>query len=377
MFKKLLRFFSHSIALSSEPDTLVYFYPVRHKKLKVNATIDVPDNFQAVVLNGGKITDIISTGHHKINASVMPGIFQKLKLGRPTKKGNYKKRFKAEIIYVKINQFMPVTFSSDNPFYLRSDKFGRVKGYAEGTAQIGVENSEALVEFLLRYSPSFKNSVLNQTVQNLIGNAVNKLLEKSPLHFSEILLTPEKLDAQLNPAVSNMVGEYGLAAKQVKLISLQLTKKMQKRVNEFLANRAGFQALSDDWSVTIEPTASAAEPQPVVKEPVAFEIAKAQPIPAPVENAVSGDFQKNTTQTDHGESGVSTTPVLNSPLINRRLKNTTLVNSSPAPNNNLVLPNLDTTGVLQNNANYKQCKYCNATIEMHHKFCPKCGFKQM
>jgi hypothetical protein len=270
-------------------------------------------------------------------------------LGKPSKHGNYKKRFKASVFYVNLNEVESLNYSSNSPFYLNSEKFGRVKGFCEGKCSIKVENSEELINFLLRYVAKMKPSVIKTQISGLIGNAVNKVLEKSKLNFADVLLRPQLLE-QLNDEVSKLVSEYGIYVKTLSLYALKLSGKMQKKVNEFLSNRANFnynEGIEIKSDLTITPQVEESEPQPVmqIKEEKTESVAVEQP-------------QK---------------PVPNS-LLNRRMASGGVIETGQ--NGKITLPNFNANDILNNSNNLKQCKFCNATIEMHHKYCPKCGFKQ-
>ncbi len=363
MFGRLFRWLSNNIVPSGEIDRyFVYAYPLKHNKLKVNVSLDVPQGFQVVVVHNGKITDVVSSGKHRVNGSTMPAIFQKLNLGKANKYGNYKKKFKANVYYVNLKTFTSFSYTSNNAFYLRSEKFGRIRGYSEGICNVRIDSAEEVIKFLLRYANNVKPHHVQREIGNLIGNAVNKCLEKSKLHFSDILLRPEKLDEHLNHAVGNMVNEYGIVAEEVKLHSLQLTKKIQKKVNEFLSNRANFPFANQEVGVSEKDLN--VEPQLLAVE---FEVAK--PHSQETANAAK-PMQQNVPQ--------PTPDVNQTAMFRRRLNNTNLIDPTTiSGNGGVALPNLNPDEVLNSNQNFKQCKFCNATIEMHHKYCPKCGFRQM
>lgn len=369
MFGKLFRMFSKNILPDEEllSKNIVTPYPLRRKKMKVNAKLEVPQGFQAVIVRGGKIMDVISVGRHRVNGSTMPSVFQKLKIGKASKKGNYRTKFKAEVYFVNLRTFVKFPYTSDNAFHTRSESFGRVKGYAEGYCELHVEDAEELMKFLMRYLNKLTPKNVREEVGHLVGNAVNKVLEKSKLSFSQVLLNPEGLKTYLNPTVSNMVSEYGLLAEQVELASLQLTKRVQKRVTEFLSNRGQF----EQSDFVFEPNEKYNE----TEQSQVFQSVEHEPEMKQQEQEVEEAEQVQQGYTQPQQSNKQPQPQ-NNPLLNRRLSNANLI--EPGTNTGgVVIPSLNTGELLTDNANdLKQCKYCGATIEMHHKYCPKCGFKQ-
>lgn len=353
MLKRLFKLFSKNIIPNDNINNyIVYFYPLKKNKVKVNATLEVPQGFQVVVVYNGKITDILSMGRHKVNGSTMPDIFNKLKLGVPTKRGNYKKYFKAQIFYVNLKPFTNFAFSSDIPFYIRSESFGRIKGFSEGTTTLTVENSEELMKFVLRYCSNFKASKIQDKISKLVGNVVNRVLEKTKLSFSQVLLNPSILDKHFNPAVSNYLQEYGLSAHNVKLVSFKLNNKIQKKVNEFLSNSVNFNQEENYENII----------------PDLVEIINEKATQTQAESQT-----ENQTQSDNSEPSFYNQTSTVNPILNRRLTSDVEVKT----NSNLSVPNLKPEEILTDNSNnLKVCKFCSSTIQIEHKFCPICGFKQ-
>lgn len=347
-------------------NVLVYMHPIRKRVVKVNATIDIQPNFAVVVVLNDKVTDVLSSGRHKVNGSTMPVTFQRLKLGKPTKRGNYKKWFKADIYFVNLKTFQGFKYLSDDPFYTKSDKFGRIKGYSEGLCNLTVKDAEELINYLLKRTTKIKPQYAEKEAGILVGNAVNKLIEKSKLHFSDILLKPEKLNKYLNPMVNEHLKEQGISVESVELHSLQLTKKVQKRVNEFLSNKAAFTTNGNSFELSM-----AEEEQEHVNEKVS-------------EFAPAFRFNEEK-QAKHVEQflqqpAIKEEPEIKNPLLQRRLSGDNLINLHSGELNNssnYSNANLNASEMLTNKENaLKQCKYCGQAIEMHYKFCPKCGFKQ-
>lgn len=369
----MFKFLSNNII---PPDDIekysVYFYRLRKGRVRVNASVVIPEGFQVVVVSGGKVSDVLSVGRHKVNGSTMPVIFHKLKMGVPNKKGKYKKRFKADVFYVNTNALLNQNFTSSSPFHLRSEKFGRIKGYSEGTFTLRVENAEEVINLILRYCPRFKNDVMKQTLANIVGNAVNKTLEKSKVSFSSVLLAPQSLDSMLNPAVENLVGEYGLVATKVKLVSLKLKKRVQKRVNEFLHNRANFVVREDGLEIQDENSLPAQQENEIY---TSNEVENEMVPSAPQRQAPTAQIgEKENFSPSNPPPLAPISPAVSSKFLNRRMQNTSLISSSA---DGIKLPNFNASEVLQDANTFKQCKFCDAKIEEHYQFCPKCGFKQM
>ncbi len=403
--KSFFKLFSKNIAPGPELDNyLVYFFPVSRGRVRVNARIEIQPNFNAIVVINGKITDVLSYGKHRVNGSTMPVTFKNLKLGRPSKRGNYKNWFKAAIYYVNLKRFLNFNYESNDPFYIRSDKFGRVKGYSEGICHVTITDSEAFINYLLRTTSKIKPNYVKKKLSSLIGNVINRVIEKSRINFLEILVSPEKINTYLNSKVNDKLSEYGISLENVQLNSLKLTKKMQKKVNLFLSNKALYSVEHSEGVDIFE------EPEDVLDE---FDFHKQAPVEsfkqvdrAAVDEAAEEKLNqyysentnkhKDTTYEDkiferkvlesrsrenfNNENNISEVKSVEelNPIFKRRMggQPVNIESGFNIKNENFSNANLDTQEVLGNSNSLKQCKYCGKTIETHYKFCPLCGFKQ-
>lgn len=344
IFSKLKSLFNKSIECGDELNgRLIYMYPLKGRVVHVNANIIVNEGYSAVFVVNDRVSDLIPSGKHKLGGAVLPVTFSRLKLDRPNKSGNYDKKFKADIYFVCTGVMEHVEYSSNEPFYAKSDKFGRIKGYGEGICNLQVFEPDKLLKMLLIDRPFIPNKESQQTTTNLVGNEVNKMLAKSKVGFSEILLNPKVLNQYLNPAINEKTEIFGVRVYNLEVASLKLNRRLQKKVAEFLSERNHFDKQFESTGIKFEP-------QKVVPDKV--------------------DVTVNANQNYASQN--ASTPNNVGPQIVRRGGNVT----APIANTNYETTKLNSNENILNNNDKKVCKFCGETIDAKFAFCPKCGFKQ-
>lgn len=348
IFSKLKSLFNKSIECGDELNgRLIYMYPLKGRVVHINANIIVNEGYSAVFVVNDRVSDVVPSGKHKIGGAVLPVTFSRLKLDRPNKNGNYDKKFKADIYYVCTGVMENVEYSSNEPFYAKSDKFGRIKGFAEGICNLQIYDPENLLKNLLVERPFIPNKGGKQLITDMVGNEVNKMLAKSKVGFSEILLNPKILNTYLNPAINEKTEIFGVRVYNLEVASLKLNRRLQKKVAEFLAER-------NHYDKQFENTGIKYEPENVVPDKVDVTVSTNQ-----------NYNTQNASQPTGMQSGAG-------PQIVRRGGNVT----APIANTKYEAGNINSSDNILNNDNKKVCKFCGETIDAKFAFCPKCGFKQ-
>lgn len=399
MFNRLFKLFNKNIVpLPEQENYMIFKHRVKGGKLRINSSVEVPPATAFLVIINGKIYDVLSSGRHRVNGSTMPGVFDKLKLGVPNKKGKLKKHFKADVYYVNLKLFSQFQFNSETAFHLRSEEFGRVKGYAEGVADVSVTNPEEIMKYLLKHVNVVKPKYSEKEIGLLIGNVVNKFMEKSKVRFTDILLQPKKLNKQLNPAVDDLLYEVGIGADNVSLTSLRLAKRTQKKVSKFMQENVNLIKEEPDYDAEEEKVLVAANEVPA-------EVSATQSLTDSFFDINDGSSKHKLFSTEEVRETALSQPsvqqeqpqsvVQNAPIVPQNVQQSSddissyfakRNSSAELINKSLELkedeayesaPKIDAENILKSDVgNKKQCKYCSSTIDKSAKFCPKCGFKQ-
>ncbi|MBR2467773.1 MAG: SPFH domain-containing protein [Clostridia bacterium] len=340
LIANLKKLFNKNIECGDELDGhFIYPYPNSKRIIHVNSHIIVGDKYCAVFVCNDRVGDVLPPGKHKITAATLPTTFAKLRLDKPNKNGKIPKTFKADVYYVLKETLKQQQFYSSERFVKKSNTFGKVKGYSEGLCDIQVLDPEKLFKVLLidRYYIKPKQGI--ELVMNLVGNEVNLVVEKSKHGFSEIVLNPQLLNEEMETDLNEKTDSFGVKISNAEVTSFKLSKKVQKKVAEFIAGRKSIESQFENSGIKYQP-------EQVVPNKVNI-------------NETSGQAQHQAAQ--HTDS---------QPQIIRRGGLKLEENANQTYNAKL------NTSEVFDGQNQKVCKYCNKTIGDKYVFCPHCGFKQ-
>ncbi len=336
-------------------DHFVYMFPLK-SMIKINKFITIPNGFDAVFVAGDTVCDTLHEGKHRITNASMPVLFSKLKLNRPNKKGKTPNKFRCDIYFVNLSD-ISTNFIGTNPFILKSYSFGKVKGFAEGMIDFRVIDPQKLIEFLLMELAYIKNGKAIAMLSNYAGDEVNTLLERSDTKFRDIIRHPNAIHKYLEQEMVDKLDYMGVRVLDAEITALRLNKKIQEKVNKYLANQAIFDEQIEEFS-TGKVTVTAEKP----KEEVWVD---------------SGSLIDNGAKVQELDSRIMENLRMATPkdkakeiLFNRSDPSILFKNKGNVRTEAKVQSDFSSAPTL------KQCKFCGETIDVSLSFCPKCGFRQ-
>ncbi len=234
-FYNLKSLFSKNIECSRELEgKFFHLFRKGASRVHFNHNIIVPHGFVAVFVYRDRVCDVVESGKHKICATVMPMFFKRIKGVFAPKKFKLLKSVVADVYFLNITKQSNFTFFSNQPFYLRDEKFGKVKGNAEGVCDFVVEDAKALMVTLLKNYAVLKNERALFELKTWLGNAVTNSLEKSKIGFSDLLTKNEMVNDFLFDRLQHYFSDVGISLSKINLHAFLFDKKLQKQVAEYL-----------------------------------------------------------------------------------------------------------------------------------------------
>ena len=215
----------------------LYFYPSRFGKHHVNRNIIIPADFVVVVVCKGKVTDLLHAGKHTLNESTLLGTYRFMRLGRFSKSGKQPTTINIDLYFVYTKAIKFFAFFSDMPFKKKSTKFGMVKGRANGVCSLQITHPIQLVEYLLIGRGYTTQKEAEGDIGLLIGNKVNKLLEKAKFDFVEILNDKGMITSYLSDKLEIEYEKIGFRIYYVHLKSLNINRSKRAAVNKYIADK--------------------------------------------------------------------------------------------------------------------------------------------
>lgn len=229
--------FSKNIECQDKVKGLIYLYPKRN--VFVGKTILVPNDCIAIFVFRDRITDVLASGKYTLNENSLPKTFSLLKAGRYSRNNKYRevKKFKADIYFVSTKDQFYFNFQSDVPFLAKDKTFGRVRGFAYGTCTVKMFQPELVMGELLDLYAYFKKGVFEKEIGYIIGNNINKYLEKSRMEFLQMLENNDMVSEYLNRELEFAFDNLGFRVMNIDIQAMSLPDKIQLKVNEYLANK--------------------------------------------------------------------------------------------------------------------------------------------
>ena len=229
--------FSKNIECQDKIKGLIYLYPKR--SVFVGKTIIVPNDCFAVFVFRDRVSDVLQAGKYTMNENALPKTFSMLHAGRFSRNNKYReaKKFKADIYFVSTKDQQFFSFQSDMPFVVKDKQFGKIRGFAFGSCTMKMFQPDLVMGELLDLYAYFKKGVFEKEVGYIIGNNINKYLEKSRIGFVEMLENNDMVSDYLNRELEFAFDNLGFRVTNIDIQALSLPDKIQLKVNEFLANK--------------------------------------------------------------------------------------------------------------------------------------------
>ena len=232
--KKLKDLFNKNIECGDELDNRIVFR-LNKKKLYLSKNIYVREKNACVIVYKGRVCDIIYTGKYRINGDSIPETYGKAKIEKQTKKGYKIRKIKADVYYVNLEEFKQFNYVSNAPFKSKSTSIGKVKGCLSGTCNVKVLDAGSVVKALIAHKGKIKNKEITNKLGLIVGNKVNKLIQKNKIPTDMVLNNQEYVESIINTDMQEALDKEGLFISNVKLKSVNFAKKHQGKVNEYLS----------------------------------------------------------------------------------------------------------------------------------------------
>lgn len=234
-FKRLKDMFNKNIECGDEIDDRIVF---RHNKkyLYLSRNIFVREHNACVVVYKGRVCDIIYSGKYKINGDSIPETYGKARIDKQTKKGYKIRKIRADIYFVNLEEFNTFAYMSNTPFKSKSSTIGKVKGCLMGTCNIKVLDAGSVIKALIAHKGSIKNKEVSKKLGLIVGNKINKLIQKNKIPTDMVLNNQEHVEGIINTDMQDALDREGLFISAVRLKAVNFAKKHQGKVNEYLSS---------------------------------------------------------------------------------------------------------------------------------------------
>lgn len=233
ILKKIKQFFSTDI--NPDPTKLVGFvtpHPIKGGAVKMNSKVVVPQGYAFVLGHNGRALDAFREGEYFMSPAVLPECCKKLKIHKMDKKGNIKKKFKADLYFVNLKPFEFEFKAAKTEMGNRA--MGIFSAGSEGTVRISVKEPRDFVASLLNEFAYLRNGEAEKIVKSWIEENVTDVFRKNNFALSELISNNPMIEAKSKSDVAMMLSKQGLVLENFEFTYFTLPKKHQK---EYLENK--------------------------------------------------------------------------------------------------------------------------------------------
>lgn len=215
-------------------DHMLYFLK-KKKYLYLGKNIIVRDGSVCVIVYKNRVTDVILPGKYKINEEVIPETYSRAKIEKFERKHKKIKKIRVGIYFICTQELQNFVFNSNDPFVVKSNEMGKIKGFLEGDCLIRVIDPALFVRNLIHSLRKIDSERVDKLVSIWIGNRINKKVQKSKISMDSILKNQKIVENQLNIGLEDSFDNYGIYIKNIKLKAVNYPKKYQSKINDYMA----------------------------------------------------------------------------------------------------------------------------------------------
>lgn len=385
IFKKIKQFFSTDI--NPDPTKMAGFvtpHPIKGGAVKMNSKVVVPQGYAFVIGHNGRALDAFREGEYFMSPAVLPECCKKLKIHKMDKKGNIKKKFKADLYFVNLKAFEFEFKAAKTEMGNRA--MGIFSAGSEGNVRIVVKEPRDFVASLLNEFAYLRNGEAEKIVKSWVEESVTEVFRKNNFALSELVSNNPMIEAKSKSDVAMMLSKQGLVLENFEFTYFTLPKKYQK---EYLDNKKKTQETlkTEQEQENIVENVSTDETEQVQIEKH-IEVEKGEDNANAVDNAympfgnltifeqsnisVEQNNQENNTQkqvAENQEENNSFEAEFTPTYENVEEEQKREENSSEQ------FVDLDIDNIIKKEENGKRCLKCGETNELDAKKCTVCGNK--
>ena len=230
-FKKM---FSKDICpKESELLGIVYPYQTKGHQIVFGTKVQIPEGFDLVFGHNGKVLDFISSGTVELSLANLPKCSQKLKLNKQDKKGNYKKKFKAEMYFVSKKDYS-ISLTTFDKAELGNRASGIFTCGLTANILFKVNDSQKFMEVLLNEYDYIKINEAEKILKYITSDITISILNKYNFAISDILAQNPVVIQSIKDELAKRYSKLGLVLMEFNDVKFILPKKYQKKYEEKL-----------------------------------------------------------------------------------------------------------------------------------------------
>lgn len=210
----------------TNPNVMVYRFPVEGKEIKNGAQLTVRASQVAIFVNEGQIADVFTEGRYQLTTANIP-VLTKLN----SWKYNFNSPFKAEVYFVNTRQFTNLKWGTSNPIIKRDVEFNMVRIRAYGNYAIKVDKADVFLREVFGTLPTYETKGIVDHIKSIVVSCFSDFLAETKMSVLDISTMYEEIGEAVTKKVSEKISEYGLKTTGIIVENISLPEEVEKAID--------------------------------------------------------------------------------------------------------------------------------------------------
>ena len=321
-------------------------YSLKNGAIKIDTKVVVPQNCAFVLGHNGKALDSFREGEYFLCAATLPECCKKLKIHKPDKKGNLKKKFKVDAYFMNFKEYT-FLFNTGRCVEMGNRAMGIFTAGAEGKVKLTIKDPRQFMTSLLAEFAYLRSGEAQKIVESWVEDCVIHCFRKNNFALSELISINPLVLEKCKTDVSLILSKQGLLVLEFEFTNFLLPKKHQKEYNENKKKQQQESILSDDTKKEVAQTENT--------EQIAVEEKQNDDSYVPFGNIIFDTKQE---------------------IPEEKVENVSDANKTHQPqNSDQQFVDLDIDKILSTDQNKRRCLSCGAENDDKDEYCTLCGKK--
>ena len=209
--------------LSFQREDLVSFVKLKNNSIKINASVEVEEGYNFIIVYYNKVCDILQAGNHKFNEDTIPKLyrFSKTPFGL---KALTTRSIDCDAYYVNLKMFNNNHFKTIDRVIAFSDK-QKIKVKLDGTFSMQVCDTLKFMKALCNDYAVIRNKKTIREICSTVGYEVSKALNGKNFSVDDYIFNRDKITATIEELVNNHTNTFGIQVSGFKIGQVIINKK--------------------------------------------------------------------------------------------------------------------------------------------------------
>lgn len=213
--------------VESDPELLVYRFPMQDREIQNGAKLTVRESQLAVFINEGRLADTFKPGLYTLGTHTLPVLTYLMNWDKA-----FKSPFKSDVYFFSQREQLDQKWGTAQPITIRDKDYGpmRIRGY--GTYSYSIRDIEPFWRRLSGTFAQFRVSDLEGQLRARVLTEMAAFLGGSALPFVDMAANQSQFSAKLKEVLAPAFADYGLELRSFYVESLSLPEELQQYLDK-------------------------------------------------------------------------------------------------------------------------------------------------